>query len=408
LRSRCRIDLDFPATRFTNPFINQGEMLENWYKLILCLIAVNVIAAHSTAQSNNSIDTSGSKKAKHIFSIGAGIQHGFILAHSRAVQNTKGANPTGIEISFGWQRNDRQTWDLCNCFPKKGLLLAYNDYDVWILGKSFSAAYFLESAYKLGSKTFFSFRGVAGLSYLTNPFDSVHNPTNQSYSSPVGAYLMVGIGLAWLINEQWWLNGTINYQHNSNGGLRQPNKGINWPTAGLSVIYQSNPRPYHSAPRSKEKFWKAVPVRWDAGVFGIAKRGTDEEGDSYRMPLIGVTIQAAKQVGRINMLSLGAEVYGDKSLQMQLKRDSIEASPVRAGLLLGHEFLLGKFIFSQRLGVYIFNQTPYHDPVYHRWGIHYFMNKHLGVGIQIKAHRHVADFVDLRFTYSWRQTQRKK
>lgn len=366
--------------------------------LIISLVSVNVIA-----QEEDSLVVPISKKAANIFSIGFGIQHGFIFAHSRAVQNTKGANPTGIEFIFGWQTNDTEAWNLCNCFPKKGLLLFYYDYDVKILGSSVGAAYFLEPVYKLGTKTFFSFRGVAGLAYLTSPFDSIHNPTNQSYSSAIGGYLLVGIGLSYLINKEWWLNTTINYQHISNGGLRQPNKGINWPTAGISVIYQKNPRPYYKAPRSKEKFWKDHALRWDIGVFGIAKRGTDENGNSHRMPLVGGTIQAGKQVGRINMLTLGAEMYGDRSLSMQLKRDSIDASALRAGLLIGHEFLLGKFVFSQRLGIYIFNQTPYYDLIYHRWGIHYFMNKHLGVGMQLKAHRHVADFVDLRITYSWQK-----
>ena len=369
------------------------------------LLIINLVTVNVFAQENDSLAISNSKKAANIFSIGLGIQHGFIFAHSRAVQNTKGANPTGIELIFGWQRNDTQTWNLCNCFPKKGLLLVFYDYDVRLLGKSFGAAYFLEPVYKLGNKTFFSFRGVAGLAYLTNPFDSIHNPTNQSYSSAIGGYLLVGIGLSYLINKQWWMNTTINYQHISNGGLRQPNKGINWPTAGISVIYQRNPRPYYKAPRSKEKFWRDHSPRWDIGVFGIAKRGTDENGNSHRMPLIGGTIQAGKQVGRINMLTLGAELYGDKSLSMQLKRDSIDASALRAGLLIGHEFLLGKFVFSQRLGVYIFNQTPYYDVIYHRWGIHYFMNKHLGIGMQLKAHRHVADFVDLRITYSWQKSR---
>ncbi|HEX6168478.1 MAG TPA: acyloxyacyl hydrolase [Chitinophagaceae bacterium] len=380
-------------------------MLQYYYRLLRRLMIISAITINASAQGNDSLAISNSKKAANIFSIGFGIQHGFIFAHSRAVQNTKGANPTGIELSLGWQRNDTQTWNLCNCFPKKGLLLVIYDYDVRLLGKSFGAAYFLEPVYKLGNKTFFSFRGVAGLAYLTNPFDSIHNPTNQSYSSAIGGYLLVGIGLSYLINKRWWLNTTINYQHISNGGLRQPNKGINWPTAGISVIYQKNPRPYFKAPRSKERFWKDHSPRWDIGVFGIAKRGTDENGNSHRMPLIGGTIQAGKQVGRINMLTLGAELYGDKSLSMQLKRDSIDASSLRAGLLIGHEFLLGKFVFSQRLGVYVFNQTPYHDVIYHRWGIHYFMNSHLGIGMQLKAHRHVADFVDLRITYSWQKSR---
>ena len=383
-------------------------MLRYRYRLLEWLVVLNLNTFNLFAQQDSTSLNFNSEKAKHIFSIGAGIQHGFIFAHSTAVQNTKGANPTGIELILGWQRNDTETWDLCNCFPKKGLVLAYYDYDVKILGKSFNAAYFLEPFYKVSNKSFFSFKGLAGLAYLTNPFDSVKNPTNQSYSSAVGIYLLVGLGMSFLVNENWWVNGNINYQHISNGGLRQPNKGINWPTAGISLIYQKNPRPYYKASRSKEKFWKDYSVRWDLGVFGIAKRGTTEEGYSRRMPLIGGGLQAGKQVGRINMLTLGAEIYDDKSLRMQIKRDSIRASAVRSGLMIGHEFLLGKFIFSQRLGIYVFNQTPYYDRVYHRWGIHYFISKNLGMGFQLKAHRHVADFVDFRFTYSRQRSGKEK
>lgn len=377
-------------------------MVQYYYKIVCFFSIIKIVAVAVFSQSNDSI-IADPKKNVNIFSVGGGAQHGFIFAHSRDVQNTKGANPTGIELSFGWQKNDTETWDLCNCFPKNGLLLAYYDYDVELLGRSFSAAYFLEPMYKLNNKAFFSFRGIGGLAYLTNPFDSIDNPTNQSYSSAIGMYLLVGVGMSLVINDHWWLNTTINYQHISNGGLRQPNKGINWPTAGISVVYQKNPRPYYKVPRSKEKFWKGFSPRWDLVIFGIAKRGTDVNGNNHRMPLIGTNIQAAKQIGRINMFTVGAEIYTDKSLRMRLKREGIDASSIRAGLLIGHEFLLGKFVFSQKLGMYVFDQTPYYDLVYHRWGIHYFINKNFGIGLQLKAHRHVADFVDLRVSYSWQR-----
>ncbi|MFB6257829.1 MAG: hypothetical protein ABEH38_03970 [Flavobacteriales bacterium] len=40
------------------------------------------------------------------------------------------------------------------------------------------------------------------------------------------------------------------------------------------------------------------------------------------------------------------------------------------------------------------------DPIYHRWGLTYFLNSDLFVGIDLKAHRHIADFIDLRFGFS--------
>ena len=146
---------------------------------------------------------------------------------------------------------------------------------------------------------------------------------------------------------------------------------------------------------------KKLPLpRWDIAIFGMAKKGTDELGRRKRMPMVGLNVQAGKQVGRINMLNVGAEIFYDVSTEMRVKRDSLHASAVRAGLTFGHEFILGKFLFSQRIGVYVFDQTPYYDPLYHRWGIHYRINQHWGVGFNLLAHRQVADFIDLRISYS--------
>ncbi|HEV8283836.1 MAG TPA: acyloxyacyl hydrolase [Chitinophagaceae bacterium] len=368
---------------------------ERW--LFLGLIS-QLLSINISAQKNDSAIFHA--KLSNIFNISSGIYHGFIFAHSPLVENTKGANPTGIEINFGWQRNDATTWDLCNCFPRKGLLIAYYNYDTKILGKGISAAYFLEPNYKLGKKSFFSVKGAAGLGYLTNPFDSIRNPTNQSYSAAVNGYLLIGVGLWFKLSDHWWLNGSVNYQHVSNAGLSQPNKGINWPTAGIAIGYQKNPRPYYSGIRSKEKSWKGKPLRWDMSVFGIAKKSFDEHGNRKRLPLFGFSLQGSKQVGRINMLTVSTEIFHDESLRMQLERDTIEASAIRAGMAFGHEFLLGKFLFSQRLGVYLFDQTPYYDRIFHRWGIHYLINRHFGIGFNLLAHRHVADFIDIRFSYS--------
>lgn len=374
------------------------------YRCVVCLSLLFLLPVLTgTAQQDTGSLRSGGPRKNNIFSVGAGVQRGFILAHSQAVENTKGANPTGLELIFSWQRNDAAIWNLCNCFPRKGLLLAYYDYDREILGSSFTAGYFLEPVYRLGKGVFFSFKGIAGLSYLTNPHDSLHNPTNQSYSTALSGYLLFGAGIWIRLNDKWWLNGSVNYQHESNGGLRQPNKGINWPTAGIALSYSPRPEPYYTGIRTKKRYRGDYSTRWDISMFGIAKRAIDEDGSSRRLPIFGLGLQASKQIGAIHALTAGTEIYTDLALRAQLKQDSIKVSHVRAGLLLGHEFLLGKFLFSQRIGISLLDKTPYFDKVYHRWGIHYRINEHLGAGINLQAHRHVADFIDVRFIYSWQK-----
>jgi len=367
--------------------------------LLLAWMVIHAIGQHVWAQTDS---TSDSLNQKAIFSVGLGLHHGFIFAHSPAVENTKGANPTGVELSFAWQRNNADSWNLCRCFPRNGFLIAYYDYDTDILGKSITAAYFLEPTYQIGKRTHFSLRAVAGLSYLTSPYDEVDNPTNRSYSTYISGYILLGLGIWFKIDNNWWLNLSANYQHESNGGLKEPNKGINWPTAGLALSYQKNPRTYYTGTRKKEKYWKELGIRWDAALFGVAKRVLDTTGESIRLPLVGLNLQGSKQVSSINALTAGVEVFYDEALSFKLKQDSLDASAWRAGILIGHEFLLGKFNFSQRIGVYVFKQADYFDALFHRWGIQYSINRHWGVGVNLQAHRQVADFIDLRVIYSWR------
>lgn len=375
------------------------------YKLILLFLLAVACWYRTHAQEDSA--THAPNSSNDMFSIGVGVQHGFIFAHSEAVENTRGSHPTGVEAIFSWQRNDSAIWNLCNCFPRQGLLLAYYDYDNRVLGKGATAAYFLEPTYRLTPGSFFAFKGAAGLSYLSNPYHPQRNPSNRSYSTSVSAYLLLGVGLWFRVGEQWWLNTSVNYQHESNGGLREPNKGINWPTAGLAISYQQAPRPYYNGVRYQENTWRGRPPHLEAALFGIARRDLDERGRSRRLPLVGIAVQGSKQVGRISNLIVGAEGYRDEELRLELLKDSIDAPPVLAGLQAGHQFILGRFLFSQALGVHLYDKTPYHERLYHRWSLHYKAGQHIGIGFSLKAHRHIADFADLRISYTFGKKEEK-
>lgn len=373
-------------------------------RLWLWVIILAICAApYAIAQTDSTTAEVSTTKQKPLFSIGLGVQHGFIFAHSEDVQNTRGARPTGLETILSWQRNDAASFALCHCYPRQGVMLAYYDYDVGLLGKSGTAAYFLEPTYRISKGVLFSFKGAAGLSYLSNPYDSISNPGNQSYSTNMSAYLLVGVG-AWVqLSEKWWLNPSLNYQHISNGGARQPNKGINWPTAGLAVSYQPTSRPWYIGTRTTEKYWRNYTTRYDVALLGTLRRGYNEAGERKKHPMGGFALQAGRQVGRLSMLTLGAEAYYDEELQSKLRRDGLNDSPVKAGLMLGHEFLLGRFQFSQRLGVYVFDQTPYYDRIFHRWGLQYRINRHFSAGFNLLAHRHIAEFIDFRIAYTFQK-----
>jgi hypothetical protein len=331
----------------------------------------------------------------------ARAHYGFIFAHSEAVENTAGSNPYGLEIELIKQKVDVSTFQLCNCYPVKGWSFSYFNFDNAVLGNGFTAAYFLEPAYRLSSKTQFRFRGSAGFSYLTNPYHPLHNPDNMSYSSILSGFLQLGAGVSYQVSRQWLIQIGGQYQHVSNGGLKEPNKGINWPTASAGVTYFNRPYNLPSYRRSLDRTLAQRKPYVEAGLFFSAKQGSQPGGRTPRTPLLGLLAQVEKPVSGTNALNTGLEVYYDNALKQSLHRDSIDGSPLRVGFLAGHNFLLGKFLFSQQLGVYLFKRAPYYDRIYHRWTMRYQINKHWIAGIGLNAHRHIADFIDLRLMYKF-------
>lgn len=333
----------------------------------------------------------------HIFSWGAQTHYGSIFAHSEAVENTAGSRPFGIEANAIWQKISQKVWDNCHCTPKTGISLSYYNYDNRYLGHSLNAGYFLEPTFRLAKRWELSLRGTFGLSYLTNPHHPIRNPNNQSYSLPISVYLLAGVGNHLKINDKWRAGLFLNYQHISNGGLKDPNKGINWITSSLSVLY--TPNPVAIPVRERSKFERKTPIHMTFSALLASK--TAQVGDKRRHLIVGLQGQASKQISRLSELSAGLEGYHDAATAKRLENEQIEGNGWRVGVLAGHQFVLGKFRFSQQIGYYLYQNNPYFDAWYHRWGITYYPKPAWGIGFSLKAHKQVANFVDFRVAYTW-------
>ncbi|MCU0402555.1 MAG: acyloxyacyl hydrolase, partial [Algoriphagus sp.] len=72
------------------------------------------------------------------------------------------------------------------------------------------------------------------------------------------------------------------------------------------------------------------------------------------------------------------------------------------GIYLENHFLFGRFDFSQRLGKYLHKPEGYRESeaFYQRYQLSYRVGKHLSLGAGLKAHGHVAEYLDLRM--GWR------
>lgn len=333
----------------------------------------------------------------------AAASAGFIFAHSKDVENTKGSHPWGLQADYAWRRIDSSAYKKFYGFPVQGLSLSYFNFDNTVLGHGVIAAYFLEPEVRFGSKAGLHFRTTAGVAWLSNPYDEVKNPDNNSYSSPVSGYIAVALEPYVMLSPRWQLMLSGSYRHTSNGGLKLPNKGINWITGEVVLCYfptpKTNIKPVLDAYSSQpyERY-----LRWDAVAFGSI-RGENDSVTVVRYGVAGAGLQVAKQTGRTHAFTLAAELAYDNADKQQMKTETGSGNGLQVGAMLGHEFLWGKYIFSQQIGLYLYDPTTFYPAWYHRWGLYRVINSKLTTGINLKAHKQVASYVDVRLMYTFKR-----
>jgi hypothetical protein len=369
-------------------------------KLFLLVLASGFI--HAVAQKKDVPDS------LHQLVLAARYHSGFIFAHSVHVQNTKGTHPNGFELEYSHVRTDIRTRSKFNCFPRTGFSFTYVDFHKELLGRSYSVSYFLEPNFKIGSDLKLLLRASIGLSYLTNPHDSIKNPLNQSYSGYINSFLQLGFGLSYPVSNHLSVYAMGNFFHNSNGGFKQPNSGVNYVNASIGMQYYRYSTHFPAYNIEKDTSWKHQRPRIDVSLFYSPKGGYNADSTPHRKLLLGVDAHIAKQISNIDALTAGAEIYYDEALRTMKETFVFDTSSnVLAGLLIGHRFLLNRFIFSQELGFYVYKRTAtynelYNDifhTVYHRWGLSYNIRKRWSIGITLLAHKQIADFVDGRVIY---------
>lgn len=337
----------------------------------------------------------GQTKAQKVRSAEISLHYGTIFAHSQEVQNTSGARPRGIAIA--WLKTDTslQTYNTCRCALTSGFNFTFFDYNNPILDKGLSLNYQFEPKFRIGLNQYFLTKTQFGLTYQTNPYHEDINPSNMSYSLPVSFYGALAVGYGVLINKKHQFKVYANYLHTSNGGIKDPNKGVNWPT--VSIGYNHYLQPLVQTNYNKNMF--KIKRKSSIYLFGFASSKTIAVGEKTRYVLGGLSIQYQKPLNSLFALATNTDLYQDYSLAKRLEKDKLNLSSVRGGSSGGYALMLGKFNFSQQIGVYWFNQTPYFSNMYHRHQLTYTASPKWVVGISLKAHAHVSNFMDFRIGY---------
>ncbi|MBU2650663.1 MAG: acyloxyacyl hydrolase [Bacteroidetes bacterium] len=330
------------------------------------------------------------------FSLGARYNYGFVIRHSKALPEETQSNPVGYQLDAGWHFIGEKARDYCNCYPRLGLSFYYWDYrNPDILGQGLTLMAFAEPFFKARDRLRFSARAGLGLNYQNMPYDSVNNPLNLAYSTHFAFAVLLNFNAGFRINEQWTLSLGINYNHISNGGVKLPNKGLNYPTVSLGAEYYFRKAVFPEPARKQTR--SAFQPSWQGNVsVFLGFKGIQEDEELYFVK--GLSIQGGRRISPASAFAGGLEyIYDDSELAMSRIYTSITEKAVnRLSGFGAYEFSAGDITFFFNMGIYLYSPDRHTSLLYQRYGFRLKIWRFLSTGLSLKAHGHVASFFDVR------------
>lgn len=362
-------------------------------KSIFFSILLMIPGGFSLAQDTNTLK-------KHYFIAGLRLNYGFIIAHTPAISEAAKSNPAGLQFDFSWHLNTSTAYSYCNCLPRLGISMHLWDYrNKSMLGYSMGLMAFAEPFFNLHHRLQFSIRPGFGLAWLSNPYDSLDNPSNLAYSTRIGYALLLNVNAYYRAGKHVLVNAGINYNHISNGGVKHPNKGLNYPTLSVGVEYKIHPGTFNRFTSDVTKNSRLKNRLIIAGLIGF--KGLLIDNKTYLV--YGLYAKYLLHLGRHSNLAGGLEFDSDQTkLRISEVAQSVDPDArYIVSSMLGYEHVLGRFSLTFDMGVYLRNPDQGKDLIFQRYGIKFHFTPHVFLGLNLKAHRNHAEFFDFRVGYTF-------
>ncbi|GAB2561329.1 hypothetical protein GCM10027085_60540 [Spirosoma aerophilum] len=303
-----------------------------------------------------------------------------------------------MEFTYSRTAFSRAAYARCNCFARIGAYfnyISFNNPDE--LGRTVGMGGYFEPLIRYRKPLYFSLRATAGLSYLTRVYDAESNPANTFFSSPLSGLLALSVNAHYRLSNHIQLSATAGYNHISNGGIRQPNRGMNFPTLGLGLLYTPEPIRF---PDPEQWIQPGLSRRFTTRLmaFGSVRTLPASTGFPETAGWVwGSMITAGYRVSRFHAFTGGIEFTDDGYIREQLRRDNKLANHRQLGLLGGYELWLGRYTFTTHLGWNSIQPGALPEgPFFQRYQLLFTIQDRYLVGIGLKARLNVAEGFDIR------------
>jgi len=310
---------------------------------------------------------------------------GKFQVHTKSLYPYNGVHPTGIELEASQLILTKRIRERFGTFIKVGFGFNYLNFNHEDLGHTITTLAYLEPFLKTSGHWRISAKVGAGLAYLSNPYHATFNPQNLTYSTHLAFPLYAGANAYYFFTKQWAIKVSASYQHISNGGIKQPNLGINYPVIALGIEHTFNA---YAIPPKRALTNYSKNKRLDLLLGYSLKEDTTHTNTRH---VVNVQGNYSMDISRINALNLACLVEYQQAPALSQTPKELSVAP-----LVGHEFLFGQIFFGQQIGVYLIRGEEASNALLQNYYLRYKVNRRIIAGINLKAHGRVADYLAIQ------------
>jgi hypothetical protein len=336
---------------------------------------------------------------KKSYMTGLRIHYGTILPHSEKIRALAFNHPRGFEINLNRLNYSDNAVRQLNCYSYTGIAINFFDFDHPKIGHSVNSFFYFEPLFRFRNRFSYSLRAGTGISYLSETYDEINNPENKFFSSHIAFLLILDLKIKYKTGNKLELIASACYNHISNGGIKQPNYGMNFPTLSLGADYSFNP--VELKPIVKEKL-KPEEKNWNFIIESFASVKVQEKTDNFPEKacfMIGLSSHTGRKLSRLSGINFGIDIFADGYIREAIERTGGNTDYKRSGFFGGHQFILGKVSFTTNFGIYIYAPNKAKSQVYQKYLLQYHWPGRLNCGFFMIAHGDAAETMGVNFGF---------
>lgn len=228
-----------------------------------------------------------------------------------------------------------------------------------------------------------------GISYITKFFDYKNNYTNIVISTPLNAFISLGLIKDIFINNLNISPG-ISFTHFSNGAWTKPNLGFNIPSVNIKIKYNNNKPHINKISVNYLSTYKEFSVFMALGI-----RQNLPQTPHFLVNTFSLNYNKTKN--NKFKYGCGVDLFYDPSIipRTQQISDYDQYYPyIRSGFRGNLIMIIGKIELLFQTGFYFYDPKLPDGPIYSRLGLNLNFYKNFQFNIWLKSHFIKADVIE--------------